>query len=592
MLIRKVFLLLLLIPAFTQAQRSFSLLVIPEGKDSSFLSRNFSYRNAFGDTSARQKELGLLLNKLNSGGYLEAGYSSYSYDGNKLTARLTIGALWEWATLQNGNVDEVILNRIGFKERLYENRPFEPLQITRLTESILDYCENNGYPFASVRLDSFGVSEQKLSAKIFLDKNKLVTIDSLSIVGDAKIAKAYLANYLGFRFPSIYREDVISRISSKLRELPFCAETKPPQVLFNADHSAITLFLNKKNASRFDFILGVLPNSNSTGKLLITGEGQLNMVNPFGRGESVFLSFNQLQPRTTQAELRAEYPYLFNMPFGVDGDFSLYKNDTLYIDVKEQIGLKYLFTGVNYFRFYFRNASSSMLNFDSAQVIATKQLPSYLDYRTQYYGLEYRLEKLDYRFNPSRGWNLSLSAEAGNRKVKENTAIIQLQDPANPEFDFSSLYDSVATKEAQYIFRTTLLRYWPLTQRSVVMAGYHGAVLISNDILQNELFRIGGFQLLRGFDEQSIYASQYHVATLEYHYLLGQNSFFFVFTEGAFVQNQLASDEDDYPYSFGAGMNFETKAGIFTMSYAVGAQQNNPVQFRSAKIHFGYVNYF
>ena len=264
----------------------------------------------------------------------------------------------------------------------------------------------------------------------------------------------------------------------------------------------------------------------------------------------------------------------------------------MYIDVKEQIGLKYLFTGVNYFRFYFRNASSSMLNFDSAQVIATKQLPSYLDYRTQYYGLEYRLEKLDYRFNPSRGWNLSLSAEAGNRKVKENTAIIQLQDPANPEFDFSSLYDSVATKEAQYIFRTTLLRYWPLTQRSVVMAGYHGAVLISNDILQNELFRIGGFQLLRGFDEQSIYASQYHVATLEYHYLLGQNSFFFVFTEGAFVQNQLASDENDYPYSFGAGMNFETKAGIFTMSYAVGAQQNNPVQFRSAKIHFGYVNYF
>jgi outer membrane translocation and assembly module TamA len=588
----KVFLLLLLIPAFTQAQRSFSLVVIPEGKDSSFLSRDFSYRNTFGDTSARQKELGLLLNKLNSGGYLEAGYSSFSYDVNRLTARLTIGALWEWATLQNGNVDEVILNRIGFKERLYENRPFEPMQITRLTESILDYCENNGYPFASVRLDSFSVSEQKLSGKIFLDKNKLVTIDSLGIVGDAKIAKVYLANYLGFRFPSIYREDVISRISSKLRELPFCAETKPPQVLFNADHSAITLFLNKKNASRFDFILGVLPNSSSTGKLLITGEGQLNMVNPFGRGESVFLSFSQLPPRTTQAELRAEYPYLFNMPFGIDGDFSLYKNDTLYIDVKEQIGLKYLFTGVNYFRFYFRNASSSMLNFDSAQVITSKQLPSYLDYQTQYYGLEYRLEKLDYRFNPSRGWNLSLSAEAGNRKVKENTAIIQLQDPANPEFDFSSLYDSVAAKEAQYLFRTTLLRYWSLTQRSVVMAGYRGAVLISNDILQNELFRIGGFQLLRGFDEQSIYASQYHVATLEYHYLLSQNSFFFIFTEGAFVQNQLASDENDYPYSFGAGLNFETKAGIFTMSYAVGAQQNNPVQFRSAKIHFGYVNYF
>lgn len=590
---RKLFLLLLMFPAFSHAQRTYSLLVSPVDKDSSFLSRDFSYRRAFGDTSTRQKELALLMNKLNNGGYLEAGYAHFRYDSNKLTAELKTGPLWKWANLQNGNVDEVILSRIGFRERLYENRPFQPDQISRLSDALLDYCENNGFPFASVKLDSFSVSDQQLSAKIFLDKNKLVTIDSLNIVGDAKIAKSYLANYLGFRFPSVYKEDVISRVSSRLRELPFCAETKPPQVIFNGDHSALTLFLNKKNASRFDFILGVLPNSTTTGKLLITGEGELNLINPFGRGESVFLSFNQLQPRTTQAELKADYPYIFSMPFGIDGQFLLYKDDTLYIDVKEQIGIRYLFTGVNYFRFYFRNASSSVLNFDSSLVVSSKQLPSNLDYQTQYYGLEYRFEQLDYRFNPSVGWNLSLGAEAGNRKVKENTAITQLTDPADPEFDFASLYDSVESKEAQYVFRAALLRYWGLGKRSVLLAAYHGAALVSNDLFENELFRIGGLQLLRGFDEQSIYASQYHIATLEYHYLLGQNSFFFGFAEGAFVQNQLAvSDEIDYPYSFGAGMNFETKAGIFTMSYAVGSQQNNPIQFRSAKIHFGYVNYF
>ncbi len=534
-----------------------------------------------------------LMGELYNHGYLQATFQEFSHDSTKLKATLFIGSLWEWASLKNGNVDDIILNRIGFKERLYEDKPFQPQQIHQLTESILGYCENNGYPFATVYLDSISIRDQKLSAKVFLSKNQLVTLDSLSIVGDAKIAKPYLASYIGFHFPSIYKEDLIMRISSRIRELPFCSEAKAPQIIFNGDHASLNLFLNKKDASRFDFVLGVLPNSSSTGKLLVTGDGQLSLVNPFGRGESIFLSFSALQPRTSQGILRADYPYLFNLPFGIDGDFNLYKNDTLYIDVKEQIGLKYLFTGVNYFKFYFRNASSSMLNFDSAQVIATKQLPSYLDYQTQSYGIEYRFEHTDYRFNPSRGLNLLLNAEAGNRKVKENAAITQLTDPTDPEFNFESLYDSVNTKEAQYIFRTTLQKYFPLTNRSVFLLAYHGAMIISHDILQNELFRIGGFQLLRGFDEQSIYASQYHVATLEYHYLLSLNSYFYLFFDGSYLQNQTTIPVDnDFPYGFGAGVNFETKAGIFALSYAVGAQQSNPIQFRAAKIHFGYVNYF
>jgi hypothetical protein len=48
----------------------------------------------------------------------------------------------------------------------------------------------------------------------------------------------------------------------------------------------------------------------------------------------------------------------------------------------------------------------------------------------------------------------------------------------------------------------------------------------------------------------------------------------------------------DIPYSFGAGISFQTKAGIFSMNYALGSEQGNPIQFRGAKIHFGFINYF
>jgi len=590
---RNFFLILILFPVFVQAQKSFSLHIIASDKDSSFFAHDFSYRKSFTDTLTRYKELQSLLGRLYKGGYLEATFQNLKKDSTALNATLFVGGKWAWASLKNGNVDDVILNRIGFREKLYDNKPLELQQVNQLTEAILEYCENNGYPFASVKLDSISLNQGKLSAEIFLDKNKLVTIDSLSINGDAKIAKSYLANYLGFRFPSIYREDLIQKISVRMRELPFCSESHPTQIIFNSDHAAINLFLKKKQSSRFDFVLGVLPNSNSTGKLLVTGDGQLNLVNPFGRGENVFVSFSQLQPRTTQAELKADYPYLLNLPFGVDGNFYLYKNDTLYLNVKEQIGLKYLFTGVNYLKLFYKNESSSILSFDSAQIIESKQLPSYLDSRTESYGLEYRYEHLDYRFNPTRGMSLLASGQAGTRKVKENAGITQLKDPNDPEYNFASLYDSLKNKQEQYAFTVSIQNYFRVTSRSVIMAAYHGAGIFSNKIFENELYRIGGFQLMRGFDEQSIYASQYHILTAEYHYLLAQNSFFYLFFDAAYVRNKsLTPPTDDFPYGFGTGINFETRAGIFAVSYALGAQQNNPIQFRTAKIHFGYVNYF
>jgi hypothetical protein len=585
--------ILLLFPVCVLAQQSFSLKIIPQDRDTSFLTRDFSYRNSFADTTTRNRELISLMSKLNKHGYLESSYQSFQKDSSKLRATIFIGKQWEWASLRNGNLDELILSRIGFREKLYSNKPFSSQEINRLMESVLQYCENNGFPFASVNLDSFQFRDNKLSAKIFLKKNILVTIDSISINGDAIISKTYLANYMGLRLPSVYKEDVVTRMNSRIRELPFITETKSPQVLFNNDHSSITLFLNKKNASRFDFILGVLPNNQTTGKLLVTGDGTLNLVNPFGRGENLFMHFSKLQTRTAQADITADYPYLFNMPFGIDGEFHLYKNDSLYVDIKEQFGFKFLFTGVNYFKLFFRNAATNILTFDSTQIINSKQLPLYLDSRTKYYGLEYQFENLDYRINPGNGWYLLLQSEVGSRKVKENAGITQLTDPGDLTFEFSSLYDSLESKETQFVFKAALDKYWQLTSRSIVKTSYKGSAIISNNILQNELFRIGGFKLLRGFDEESIYASQFHLLSAEYHYLLSRNSYFYLFFDGAYVLNETAVPEiADYPLGFGAGINFETRAGVFGLSYALGRQQNNPIEIRSAKLHFGYLNYF
>ena len=104
---------------------------------------------------------------------------------------------------------------------------------------------------------------------------------------------------------------------------------------------------------------------------------------------------------------------------------------------------------------------------------------------------------------------------------------------------------------------------------------------------------IGGYKLLRGFDEQSILASEYAVGTLEYRYLLGLNSYMFVFTDVGWAGNNVPGyDLNSMFIGTGVGMAFETKAGIFNMSFAIGKQGSAPFDFHDTKIHLGYVSFF
>jgi hemolysin activation/secretion protein len=112
-------------------------------------------------------------------------------------------------------------------------------------------------------------------------------------------------------------------------------------------------------------------------------------------------------------------------------------------------------------------------------------------------------------------------------------------------------------------------------------------------LVLNEVFRIGGLNTLRGFNEESLFASSFVIGTLEWRYVFEKNAAAFLFFDAAYYERNINSGYfKDFPYGFGAGVNFETKAGIFNLAYALGSEQNNPIEIRNAKIHFGFVNFF
>ncbi|MDQ6889979.1 MAG: BamA/TamA family outer membrane protein, partial [Bacteroidota bacterium] len=138
------------------------------------------------------------------------------------------------------------------------------------------------------------------------------------------------------------------------------------------------------------------------------------------------------------------------------------------------------------------------------------------------------------------------------------------------------------------------IHYIPLGKSSTLKTAFSSGWLETPQVFRNELFQIGGYRLLRGFDEESIYANRYAVFTAEYRYLVGINSYLFGFSDAGFTRTNFNTTSFSNNFiSGGIGLAFETKLGLLNLSYAVG--KRNDVKFdirNSSKIHFGYINYF
>ncbi|MBK7183778.1 MAG: hypothetical protein IPH89_13075 [Bacteroidetes bacterium] len=542
------------------------------------LLKKIAYKKSFTKESERTKELQKVLFQCFDNAYLAAEYDSVITDSLKQTIYLAFGNQYKWATLKHGNVDEGVLSEIGFREKLYTNKPVSYRDVKRLQEKLITYYENNGFPFASVKLDSIVIQDNQFLAVMNLQKHSEQKIDSITITGNAKIAPVYIYNYLGIKPGSRYNESQLKKVNIRMAELQFVRSTKPAVVVFGEKQNKLLLSLEKKRASQFDGILGVLPD-NKTGKILFTGDVRLRLQNGLGRGELIDLNWRKMQTQTQDLKLRLVYPFIFKTPFGIDYNFKLYKKDTTFIDVNQNIGVQYLFIGGNYFKVFYNNKTSTLLSTKGLEFITT--LPSYADVQTNMYGIGYKLERLDYRINPRKGFYLIVNASAGTKKIKKNAKINQ------------EVYDQISLNSTQYNGDFEASLFIPIAGRSTVKIGNSSGFVNGENTFQNELLRIGGLKTLRGFDEESIFTTSYSIFTLEYRFLLEQNSYIYLFGDGAWYENNNVKEYvNDTPIGFGAGISFETKAGIFSINYALGKQFDNPIQLRSGKIHFGIVNYF
>jgi outer membrane protein assembly factor BamA len=330
------------------------------------------------------------------------------------------------------------------------------------------------------------------------------------------------------------------------------------------------------------------------GKLLLTGEAELDLKNTFGGAEHLFLSWQQLQVQSPRLQIGFQKPYLFNTNAGIDFAFNLLKKDSSFLTLNTTIGLSYEVNSRQRVKILFSQFSSNLIDVDTNRVRQTKKLPAYLDLRTSAIGTEINYGGTDFKFNPTKGLDLILRMTGGIRKLSKNNAITQMKsDGFGNLFDYASLYDTVKSASSQFKLNGRADLFHKLGSQATLRTGVQVGWVNGKKLFLNEVYQLGGIKTLRGFDEESIFSSEYLIATLEYRYLIGQNSYLFSFLDGAYIgQRGVSENLNGMLLGAGLGLSFETRSGIFTLAYAVGKKTDLPINFKESKIHFGFVSLF
>jgi outer membrane protein assembly factor BamA len=567
-------------------------------KDTAAIVAKTGIQTSFISRFACEEYINRLPGLLQSKGFVTASIDSLYYDTGFAQVFLFIGEMYLWATLDAKDIDPSLLDAIGWREKMFTNKPMDFTRVQLLEEKMLNHLENTGYPFARVYLDSLQLDEDKVSALLKLNKGPLYKIDSIRMYGNARISNKYLQRYLDISNGSIYNKEKLMRISKKLQELTYIEEAQPYNLTMLGTGSVLNVYLKQKKSSQVNILIGFLPNNDqlSSKKLLLTGEANILLKNALGGGETIGLNWQQVQVKSPRLNLLYQHPYFFNTPVGLDFSFDMFRKDSSYLNVNFQLGAQYLLNNKQSGKLFLQRFQSivSQGGINSATIIQTRKLPDVADVSSLNLGIDYDVDKTNYRMNPVKGSEYRIITMVGTKKLKKNNEILELKDPNDPAFNFDHLYDTVKLKTYQIRVRAYGAKYFPLggprnTIKTAINAGYFQ----SGNIFRNELFQIGGYKLLRGFDEESQYLSQFAIATVEYHYLVGRNSFFYVLADGGWGRNNSQNNKTDHTY-FGAGLGlaFETKSGIFNLAWAVGKRNDTQFNLRQSKIHIGFANYF
>ena len=412
----------------------------------------------------------------------------------------------------------------------------------------------NGNVFARIKLENITKKRNSLFADVKLLKGDSRNIDSIIVKGYDKISKSHIKYYAGIKKGKKFNKSKLIEKNNILNTLGFVSVTKPPEILFKKDSTIVYLYLKKEKNNLFDGILGFATDENSQ-KLIFNGYLNLELNNNLNFGEQFLLNYKADGNDQQKFRARLTLPYLFNTPFGLITELKIFKRDSTFSTSDQLIKVKYQISPSSKTYLGYKSYESSNLRKDNSLYIDVE------DYTSKFIltGVSYTKTQNNVLF-PIKT-EIYLDSEIGSKETK-NTNETQVRASLMFHYIFNLNY-----KNSIYLKNSTQL-------------------LNSENYLTNELFRFGGINSIRGFNENSIDASFYSVLNSEYRYQFNQDMYVHSIIDFAYFENQIIALKQKL-YSFGVGIGLQTGTSIIKFSIANGNAENQNFNFSNTKIHIG-----
>ena len=511
-------------------------------------------------------------------GYYLAGLDSIAWNSPK-----TIGAIYiqkgPLLTVQQidirGAEEENEADLLG----LMDTKPGKvlfPEQLSADLDRVLRYYETQGFPFAKIEVSTIQVQEDGegnpgIGLDIELEEGGQARLNDVLVIGAKRTRQSYIEYLIGLRRGDTLKED-LDEVRNKLASVDHFVQVAPIELIeVGGDEYIAVIHVQEDVPGAFDLVLGYQPPANNANNGGVVGNGHLDLRNMFGMGRRISLRLNRLPGQISTLEANYADPYFWGSPLSIEGGFQGIQQDSTYNQQSYRAALGYrLLDGVDIFATINREAvrpgQSGVQLVGNTQRIARSEIT--------FWGFSIRYRKIDSPVNPRKGIHLETGVEGGRKR--------------RSEFRLEASGDTtMSTRRLQQQRLNVSLRgYIPFYERQVLVMGNDTRILVSDEFDTSDLFRLGGAQSLRGYDEERFRGRTVSRALIEWRYLFERTSYAYLFFDVGYVDRPQTADfeaeRNIYP-GYGLGMQFQTGIGLINTSLALSTL-DSPSQ---AKVHVG-----
>ena len=423
-----------------------------------------------------------------------------------------------------------------------------------------------GFPLATVRFANINTSGPYLIATLEIDKNVQKRINAIVVAksneNNFRFPKGHLNQIVKKYQNTLFSEFSLNKIKKEFDQFNFAQQSKYPETLFTKDSTKIFVYLTKQSANNFDGFIGF--NTNENQKINLSGYLDLQLQNILNAGEEFRLNWKSNGNNQTTFNSTLELPYLFGSPIGLKGHILIFKQDSTFQNTKTALEASYFISHNT--RIYLGRESTSSSDIQNSNNYDIS------DFKSKFYTGTFNYNKKD-QTNSMNPIKTSISLKVGIGK-RENTNTKTAEN----------------TNKQNYIeFKSTNTFY--LNDKNHLNTKVILQTLNSKDYGFNELYRFGGFNSIRGFQENSLQAKTYYVVANEYRYLLNPNFYLHTVTDYSYYTVptiKTTNKTQQNLYSLGLGIGLRTQNGIIKFSAVKNYNNKSKTNIYNTLVHLSY----